>query len=236
MRLLTLDILISNELKFMIEHKPFKEHEKLPSERELAESLHAQRETIRKALKILVQEGWIYTKKRSGYFVCPRRIVKDVYTLTSTTESIKLTGKEMYVKILSFSRIEVDKSLTIKLKLPIGIPLYEIIRLRMVDNEKVSIELTYVPISIAPGLSKNDIENQSLYDILTKKYAINLYKSSQLITADRANQQVANYLEIATEATVVRQEGLIQNPFDETVEFSINFMKMDRFQYGNVRS
>lgn len=236
MRLLTMDILISNELKFLIENKPLKEHEKLPSERKLAESLNVQRETIRKSLKILVQEGWIYKKNRSGYYVCPRRIIKDVYTLTSTTESIKLMGKEMYVKILKFSKIEVDKELTTKLKLPIGTPIYEVIRLRVVDNEKVSIELTYIPLSIAPNLEKKDIENRSLYNILTEKYTVNLYKSNQLITADKANKQIAEYLEIPPKTTIVRQEGLIQNTLDETVEFSVNFMKMNRFQYGNVRS
>lgn len=235
MQLLTLDIIISDELKFMIENKPMLEHEKLPSERNLAEQFDVQRGTIRKALDILVQEGWIYVEQNKGYFVYPKRITKDVYTLTSTSQSIKLMDKEMLVKIINFKKTEIDKSLTTKLKLPIGTPIYSMARLRIVEGEPVSLELTYVPEVIAPGLSEEEIEKNGLYKTLTKVYGIDLYKSNQTITVEKANQYNAKLLNISEGNIIVKQEGLVKNSSNKSIEYSIDYMKMDRFQYGNVK-
>lgn len=100
MRLLTLDVIISNEIKYMIDHQPILEGEKLPGERELAALLDVQRATVRKGLKILLNEGWIYAKNRSGYFVSPKRIKKNVYFLDSTSKSIQTEGTEMKLTLV----------------------------------------------------------------------------------------------------------------------------------------
>ncbi|NCC54936.1 MAG: GntR family transcriptional regulator, partial [Erysipelotrichia bacterium] len=150
MRLLTQDILICNEIKYMIENKPILEGEKLPSERELAALLDVQRPTVRTGLKLLLQEGWIYAKERSGYFVSPKRITKNVSQLSSTTKMMLSLGKEMSLRVIKVEKQEVDKELSTKIKLPIGTKIFYIVRIRMLNEEKISIDLSYIPASIAP--------------------------------------------------------------------------------------
>ena len=75
MKILTLSIMIANELKNMIEQENLKEGDKLPSERELCEKLNVQRLTLRSGLRILMQEGIIISKQRSGYYVNKPRIL-----------------------------------------------------------------------------------------------------------------------------------------------------------------
>lgn len=141
MRLLTLDVIISNEIKYMIDHQPILEGEKLPGERELAALLDVQRATVRKGLKILLNEGWIYAKNRSGYFVSPKRIKKNVYFLDSTSKSIQTEGTEMKLTLVKCETIEVGKELSPRIKLPLGTKLFFICRLRTVKNEHVSLEI-----------------------------------------------------------------------------------------------
>ncbi len=51
-RVLTLEVLLSKEIEYMLEAEGYKEKQKLPSERELAEYFGVQRLTIRAALQI----------------------------------------------------------------------------------------------------------------------------------------------------------------------------------------
>ncbi|WP_413527607.1 GntR family transcriptional regulator [Marinilactibacillus psychrotolerans] len=234
MRLLTLDVIISNEIKFMIENKPILEGEKLPGERSLAEMLDVQRATIRKGLKILLQEGWIYSKVRSGYYVAPKRITKDVYTMASTTKTVLAMGKEMKLTVIEFEEKEVGKELSSKIKLPIGTRVFYMVRVREVENEKVSVELTYIPLNIAPTLKEYNFEITSLYDVLEKEYLVDLNHSKQTITVENADKKLAQYLNIAEGINLVKQEGLICDRDNKPVEYSISYMKMDRFQYGNI--
>jgi DNA-binding LacI/PurR family transcriptional regulator len=46
-------------------------HAPFPSERSLVARFRVNRLTIRKALRLLVADGWIYSKERMGYFVSP---------------------------------------------------------------------------------------------------------------------------------------------------------------------
>ena len=102
--ILTLSIMIANELKNMIEQENLKEGDKLPSERELCEKLNVQRLTLRSGLRILMQEGIIISKQRSGYYVNKPRIVKNVLHLESTSEAIFEQGLNMKIKILNIEK------------------------------------------------------------------------------------------------------------------------------------
>ena len=234
MRLLTQDILICNEIKYMIEHTPILEDEKLPSERELAQLLDVQRLTVRTGLKLLLQEGWIYAKERSGYFVSPKRITKDVSQLASTTKMVLSMGKEMRLNVLKIERREVDKELSMKIKLPIGTKIFYMIRLRVVDEEKVSLEVSYIPVSIAPSLDRCDFSKKSLYGILEDDFLIDLDHSKQSIGVDQASEEIASYLDIDVNSMLVAQEGLVYSKDDTPIEYSISYMKMNRFVYENL--
>ena len=53
MKLLNKDEFIANEIRYMFIERKYKEGDKLPSERELAEQFGVQRATIREAYQIL---------------------------------------------------------------------------------------------------------------------------------------------------------------------------------------
>ena len=234
MRLLTLDVIISNEIKYMIDHQPILEGEKLPGERELAALLDVQRATVRKGLKILLNEGWIYAKNRSGYFVSPKRIKKNVYFLDSTSKSIQTEGTEMKLTLVKCETIEVGKELSPRIKLPLGTKLFFICRLRTVKNEHVSLEISYIPVEQAPTLLEKDLEKKALYEILEQEYLVDLDHSTQTITTEKANSQVADLLDIEEGTSLLREDGLVSNREGESVEYSISYMKMDRFEYTNI--
>ena len=81
--LLTLDVALSKEIKYMLKEEHYLPGDKLPSERKLAELFHVQRLTVRGALNLLLQDKTIISKPRSGYYprafdICVEKIVKAI--------------------------------------------------------------------------------------------------------------------------------------------------------------
>ncbi|MDF9824904.1 DNA-binding GntR family transcriptional regulator [Breznakia sp. PF5-3] len=233
MRLLTLDIIVCNEIKYMIENTPILEGEKLPSERELAEKLDVQRATVRTGLKILLQEGWICSRERSGYYVAPRRIEKNVYRISSTSQVVSDMGKQQHIKLLSIEKKEIGKDLFNKIKLPIGTKCFFIDRLRYVDDEIVSLEESLVPCDVAPTLMEKDLENRSFYSILEEDYLIDLDSSEQEIIVVESDEFLSKSLHVPVGEKLVKQQGLVLSIDGKPIEYSETYMIMNRFVYVN---
>ena len=221
MKILTLNIIIANELKNMIEQEHLKEGDKLPSERELCEKLNVQRLTLRSGLRILLQEGIIVSKQRSGYFVNKPRIEKSVFRFESTSEAIIGQGLKMEVRTLHVGKKEIDKRLSSKLKLPLGTEIYFLQRLRLVENEPVSLDTDYIPAIYVPNLEQHDTDHHPLYEIMATNYGI------------QADDFTAEVLKVEPGTRMVYQQGLTYDINDRLIEYSEIIMKMDRFVYVN---
>ena len=105
MKILTLSIMIANELKNMIEQENLKEGDKLPSERELCEKLNVQRLTLCVVDYVsLCRKGLLSQNKRSGYYVNKAQNSKECFHLESTSEAIFEQGLNMKIKILNIEK------------------------------------------------------------------------------------------------------------------------------------
>ncbi|NCC55161.1 MAG: UTRA domain-containing protein, partial [Erysipelotrichia bacterium] len=95
-------------------------------------------------------------------------------------------------------------------------------------------DLSYIPASIAPTLDRCDFSSKSLYGIIEEEFLIDLDYSKQEIKVENATKDIADYLELEEGTLVVVQEGLVYSTEHEPVEYSISYMKMDRFVYENL--
>ena len=122
--LLTLDVALSKEIKYMLKEEHYLPGDKLPSERKLAELFHVQRLTVRGALNLLLQDKTIISKPRSGYYVAPKRILQSIrnFSLHSEEDSGQLTY-ELY----DFKKIEADNYLASEMLLPEKSKIYKIV-------------------------------------------------------------------------------------------------------------
>ncbi len=96
---------IKEKLKELIIGGILKEHDKIPSVRELALSLAINPNTIQKAYKDLENEGYIYSQKAKGSFVSPREAAADEKDLSAIEQSLVSLVKEL--KFLGESKEEI---------------------------------------------------------------------------------------------------------------------------------
>lgn len=180
-----------------------------------------------------MQEGIIISKQRSGYYVNKPRIVKNVFHLESTSEAIFEQGLNMKIKILNIEKKETNKQLSTKLRLPLGTKVYCLQRLRIIDDEPVSVDTSYLPIKYAQGLEKKDFESRALYQILESEYDISINRSEQEILICEADNYIANALHVELGTQMVLQQGLAYDNDNRQIEYSESIMKMERFVYVN---
>ena len=93
----------------MFIERKYKEGDKLPSERELAEQFGVQRATIREAYHILEEEGIIEIRERSGRYMGHNRIKSNLQEIKSFKDKLNDIGLEVKNKLISFEIIELDK-------------------------------------------------------------------------------------------------------------------------------
>jgi GntR family transcriptional regulator len=141
-----------------------KPNDALPPERELAESFAVSRITIRKALSELVSEGVLDTHHGSGTFV-RSKVEKNFAQLTSFTEEMASRGMIASSRWISRSEGRVRPEEALTLRASPGTAVYRFNRLRLADDEPMSIEKTTILADCLPAL---DAVEHSLYAALRK--------------------------------------------------------------------
>ncbi len=69
-------------------------------------------------------------------------------------------------------------------------------RLRSVDGEPIVLVITYVPYDLCPALINEDVSIRSLYEILEKKYGLELVYGRRTLEAVAATKEEAELLEL----------------------------------------
>lgn len=95
-----------NNLKEDILSFKYDSNEKLPSKREMAQNLNVSVNSVKTAYEQLLEEGYIYTQERKGYFIEPleKLIVEPQVTNTVTTSTHQQEQQYRY----SFSHMSTD--------------------------------------------------------------------------------------------------------------------------------
>ena len=205
--------------------------DKIPSERELSEQLGVSRMTVRQALTTLVLEGRLKRVQGAGTFVAEPKIEHELNLLISFTESAFRKGIKVSSKLLEFEKIPADKTLARKLELRIAQQVYRIVRVRFGNNVPILLERSYFPYHRCPDLEKFDLENQSIYHILTEEYGIAFAKMRQALEPVAANEFEAEMLNVAVGSPLMLVERITFDIDGLPIEYAKDIYRGDRSRF-----
>jgi GntR family transcriptional regulator len=154
----------------------------LPSERAIAERFGLARMTVRNAIGALVAKGLLYRVQGQGTFVAEPRITQPA-ALTSFSEDMRARGMEPSALMLAQETLPAHEDLARALRIPSGQPVVRIERIRLGDSQPVAIERAHLPAKRFPGLEEADLEQTSLYQLLSERYGCTIAMSDQRIAA-----------------------------------------------------
>lgn len=180
----------------LIENEELQPNDPIPPERELCEYHAVSRMTVNKAIISLVNQGVLYREQGKGTFVAAHKEKYMLSGLFGLTEDMQRRGLTVHTKLISFDKKAVTKKLQSNLKLTDSQPVFEITRLRYVQDEPYALETAYIPVYLCESLSAEMLENHSLYDLLAGTYGLQIEHAYQTIEPVLANEYESNLLEM----------------------------------------
>lgn len=200
----------------------------LPSENELAERHGISRATVRHALDVLEHDGYIYREKGKGSFAAVRRVEQDLTQLVSTTEDMRQRGWSLVTRVISLEEMPAPSHVAHALEMPHAAPVYELRRLRAVDDEPLSMQVAYLPVSLCPRLGENDL-SLSLFRLLETRYGLRLWTARGVLRARSATPLEAQYLAIEETTPVLYTERTTYAATGTPVEYLEAVWRGDRY-------
>ncbi|MCH3922077.1 GntR family transcriptional regulator [Limosilactobacillus sp.] len=200
-------IKIHNQLRENIESGRWTVGQKIPAERELAASFDVSRMTLRQAIQALVDEGILERRVGSGTFVANRKVQEKMSGVTSFTEMMQAAGKRPSSRTISYHLTIPSQTEIEKLKLPAGAQVLRMERVRYGDDVPICFEIATIPAQLIENFSKEEVTS-SFYRTLEKK--ANLYPGHavQMISATKATERIATYLQIKRGDALLRMSQL----------------------------
>lgn len=198
----------------------------IPSERELMILFNISRTPIRKALDKLARESLIIKKIGDGTYVNRPLLNQGINKFYSFTEEMKKRGKKPTSQLISFEEKEEDFLGIFSEKIPI----YEFERVRFADNEPLMFSKTLISKALIGSISKEELENNPLYDIFKIKLNFNLLQAEQTMKPCIITKDEAEYLKVneGSLGMFVERKLFINN---ELLEYSCGIIRGDRFEF-----
>jgi GntR family transcriptional regulator len=196
------------------------EGEMIPSEKELCEMYSVSRITVRRAIKNLVQDGWLDRIQGKGTFVTKptfrrehrERLVREI---KGFFEDMSSRGFDVGSEVLESKITDPTQKNLGPFRLPTDGMVFALVRLRFVNGQPHHIVYTYLPVKRFPGIETYDFSQGSLYSILRREYGATLKRARYLAEASIVTEREIKLLGIepgspmlVIYSTVYNEEGV----------------------------
>lgn len=169
---------------------------KIPSEWQLCEEFNVSRGTVRKAIDTLLHEGLLRTEQGQGTYV-----VEDLWRsrsfllLSNFNEDVIRENQTPRTTVIEKQILGAPSRIAHRLSLVKGEEIFYIARLRWADNQPVVYEQRYLAKRLCPSLLDEDLENQSIHELLVMKYQLPLIRALHSIEAHVLSKHEAELLQ-----------------------------------------
>lgn len=222
---------VRESLRERIVDGSFAPHSRLPAESEMGVIFGVSRITIRQALSDLQKEGVIFKVPGKGTFVSKPRAYQELAQLEGFGEAMSRNGHEIFNHVISHSSVRALAKIAASLQLPEGATVTEVKRVRYLNREPVSLEVTYLPEAIGERLRKENLVNRDIFLILENEYGIALGRADLQIGAIAADSVLAQALRIDEGTALLRIERLTHRADGAPLDFEYLYIRGDAFQY-----
>ena len=221
---------IYQDLLKKIKRGDIKPHTLLPSESELMKIYDASRDTVRKALNLLLNDGYIQKNKGKGSVVLDiNRIAFPVSGVTSFKELKKTLHGEVKTIVTLFSEEKPDEEIQKALYIQDGM-VYHVKRIRQIEGEKIILDEDYLNKSIVEGLSYQDAEN-SLYEYIEKKLGLKISFARKEITVVKATEEEKQLLDMLDYDLLVCVKSYVYLEDATLFQYTISKHRPDKFRF-----
>jgi GntR family transcriptional regulator len=184
---------VREELEAEIERGRRPVGSRLPPERALAQHFGVSRVTLRRSLEEMALAGTI-ARSGAGWMVASPAIGEPPNVLMSFSEMAASRGLKPGAQVLDRRQRPATIDEADALGLAPGAPLFELERLRSLDDVPILIDRTRIPLSLTPGLFEMDLDGRSLYEALEQTFGLRPTRARLTVEAIPADERRARLL------------------------------------------
>jgi len=182
---------IYRDLKADIESEKLPYQSLMPSENQLIIRFDCSRNTVRRAIAMLAEEGYVQPMHGRG--------VRVIYTKSEVASNFLIGGIETFresakrnnfkttTKLVLFAEIVADERVSRRTGFQVGKELYFVQRVRLLDGDPCIFDVSVFDKSLVPGLTK-EICVHSIYNYIEKDLGMQIVMSKRQITVERVTQ------------------------------------------------
>jgi GntR family transcriptional regulator len=202
---------------------------RLPTERELAAQMGVSRTTVRQVLDRLEHAGSVHRRRgrSGGTFAARRRVDIDFGYLAGIPAYLRAQGFRPGAHVVSARIIPADQVTAEALGIASDALVYEVVRVRLADEVRISLEHVRIPVALAPDLLSQPLDD-SIYELLCERYGVVCVKAVEQMVAVLADDDQSSLLGIKVGDPLMAIERIGYDVDGKPVEYSTDLFRGDR--------
>jgi len=222
---------VYNSLKNQIETEDYKVGDFLPAEPELQKAFHVSRTTVRKAVEMLAQQGFVYIRQGKGTQVMDFKATQKLGFVTSFSETLREKGSTVTQADVRIDFVSAPRRIALDLQIDPNERVVKIERVTMANGTPIALMTNFLVPSIAPGIEKKLSGLSGLYSFLESEYNLVIEAATDFISARDVTDAEAERLQIPPHSPllVVRR---ITHSGGRPVEVAILLIVADKYEYS----
>ena len=223
--------MIYREILNKIDSKEYVAGALLPGEHELMKLYNASRDTIRKALNVLVQNGYIQKSKGRGSIVLDvNRYDFPVSGVVSFKELQESLGSTVETEVICLEKILPDERIKKNLNLQDKDKVWLIQRVRKVDGEAIILDTDFINAQIVKDISE-DVAKNSLYAYIEGTLGLRIAYANKEITCQNVTGLDEQVLDLHGYDMVVNVESYTYLDDARIFQFTSSRHRPDKFRF-----
>lgn len=208
----------------------------MPSENTLVTQYDCSRNTIRRALAGLGEDGYVQPIHGKGVRVIYQPTERASFTvggIESFQETARRNRLEVVTQVVQFSAVTVDEALAKKSGFPVGEEVYYIERVRSLDRKPLILDINVFLRSLVPGLT-TEIAERSIYAYIEQKLGMQIVTSKRTITVERATPEDERLLDLEDYNCLAVVSGQTFNSDGVMFEYTQSRHQPDYFSFHDT--
>ncbi|WP_304608236.1 trehalose operon repressor [Pontibacillus sp. HMF3514] len=222
---------IYHELVEAIKNGEYPAQSTLPSENELTDLYQTSRETIRKALNLLSQNGFIQKVRGKGSVVLDQnKFDFPVSGLVSFKELADSMGEKPKTTVHELSLSHPNDMVQQAMNLDENSLVWHVSRIRNIGGNDVILDKDYIIYDLVPKLTKEICED-SIYAYLEGELGLNISFAKKEITAEDPTEEDRNLLDLEGFSTIVVIKNYVYLNDATLFQFTESRHRPDKFRF-----
>ncbi|WP_153126424.1 trehalose operon repressor [Peribacillus tepidiphilus] len=203
----------------------------LPSENELTEMYQTSRETIRKALKLLSEHGYIHKVQGKGSIVLDvKKFNFPISGLVSFKELSEKMGQPVKTHVIQLAEISANAYLAEQLKASMKDQVWKVIRVRELNHEKIILDKDFLLKKHIPFLSE-EICQSSIYEYIEKELGLVISFAKKEITVEEPSEEDRELLDLDGFHNIVVVKNFVYLDDASLFQYTESRHRPDKFRF-----